>query len=196
MPQHQADLHHCCTIFTALSSAHLVGTPVFCSPCEPSLTLWVSDSSQYMCVGASACVCDSIAGAGKVATEVEARRQWRRWGWSSCASPWPPATRAACTWCWRACPPRPPTSWRTALPIPSNTDKLALVRPNLPCTWHALAAFPSFGAFQTLFCKFSHFLLSSVITSTPMQTDCCWIAVVMFVRMYGWYRLLLVWFFR
>ena len=93
-----------------------------------------------------------------------------RWRWSSCASPWPSATRAACTWCWRACPPRPPTSWRTTPPIPSNTDKLALVRLCLPSIWHAMPVAPCFDVFQTTFGKLCYFLLSSVITSTPSQT--------------------------
>ena len=50
--------------------------------------------------------------------------------------------------------------------------------------------FPCFVAFQTTFGKLCHNLLISVITSTPMHTDGCWMAVVSFVHMEGWYWLL------
>ena len=117
-----------CTLFTALSSLMLLlirqRTSVLQSlQNKPDL---VDFRLQPMYVHVPLSVCDSSAGAGKVAMEMKARRQWRKWRWSSYASPWLLATRAACTWCWRASPPRPPTSWKTELPIPSSTDRLAV----------------------------------------------------------------------
>ncbi len=45
--------------------------------------------------------------------------------------------------------------------------------------------FPCFVAFQTTFGKLCHVLLIPVITSTPMHTDGCCMAVASFVE--GWY---------
>jgi len=44
-----------------------------------------------------------------------------------------------------------------------------------------------FGAFQITFGNLCRFFLNSVLTSTLMHTDCCWMAVVSFIRMEALY---------
>ena len=79
--------------------------------CFCSRHQWCSALSGSCSGNSSGDLCTTLtplpAGAGKVAKQVKALRQWRRWRWSSCASPWPSAIRAACTWCWRVSPPGP-----------------------------------------------------------------------------------------
>jgi hypothetical protein len=82
-------------------------------------------------------VFDSIAGAGKVAMEVKAQRRWievviLRFSLAICN---PGCLHLVL----ESVSPKTPTSWRTELPIPSNIDKLALVRPSLPSIWHTKA---------------------------------------------------------
>jgi len=68
--RHASLLHTlCCNVFFH-ASAHVISTPVFCNPCELSLTLWLSDSSQYMCVCVPVYVCET-------AVLVQAKWQWR-----------------------------------------------------------------------------------------------------------------------
>ena len=67
---------------------------------------------------------------------------------------------------------------RTAHPFQHRQASLGEI---MPAFHMAFNGFPCFVAFQTMFGKLCR-LLSAVITSTPMHTDCCWIVVVSFVH--------------
>jgi len=74
---------------------------------------------------------------------------------------------------------------RTAHPFQYRQAGLGETMPAFHMAFNG--CFPCLVAFQTTFGKLCHNLLISVITSTPMHTDGCCMAVVSFDRVGGWY---------
>ena len=70
---------------------------------------------------------------------------------------------------------------RTAHPFQYRQAGLGETKPAFHMAY--TCCFFLFGAFQTMFGKLCHFLLSSAITSTPMHMDCCWVVVLSFIHM-------------